>query len=204
MFVCLFIGTLNPNKQTNKHSVLSTFLLSVATSLQYLRMEFSYNNSYVMPELRRLFCTTLHFLQLGLKPGCVATRSKSSLQKFYCRHHELVDRYGVSTWSMRTDQHVIVSLSSTLDLTIISKSAGVSRKAEEACPTGAPGPCSQFLVESELLIFFCYFVHVCIILVILCSLLCVSVFHVLSLFPDYIILIFRKNLDSLDYSFFVI
>ena len=38
-------------------------------------------------------------------------------------------------------------------------------------PTGAPGPCSQFLVESELFIYVCYFV--CIILVNLC---CVCLF----------------------------
>ena len=45
----------------------------------------------------------------------------------------------------------------------------VSRKAEDAYPTGRPGPRSHFLVESQLLIWCCYFV--CIILVTLCSLL---------------------------------
>ena len=69
----------------------------------------------------------------------------------------------------------------------MSNSAGVSRKAEDAYPTDAPGPCSQFLAESELLIYFCYFV--CMILVTLCSLLCMSVFHVWSLSLDYILLI---------------
>ena len=49
--------------------------------------------------------------------------------------------------------------------------------------TGAPGLCSQFLVESKLLICFCYFV--CIISVTSCSLLCVSILHVWSLFLDY-------------------
>ena len=34
----------------------------------------------------------------------------------------------------------------------MSISAGVSVKAKDAYPTGAPGPCSQLLVESELLI----------------------------------------------------
>ena len=53
--------------------------------------------------------------------------------------------------------------------------------------SNAPGPCSQFLVESALLICFCYFV--CMILVTLCSLLCMSVFHVWSLSLDYILLI---------------
>ena len=39
----------------------------------------------------------------------------------------------------------------------MSNSAGVSKNAKDAYPTGATGPCSQFLVESELLICFCYF-----------------------------------------------
>ena len=36
----------------------------------------------------------------------------------------------------------------------MNNSAGVSRKADDAYSTGAPGPCSQFLVESELLVCF--------------------------------------------------
>ena len=45
---------------------------------------------------------------------------------------------------------------------------GVSRKKNRGVfPTGAPGPSSQFVVESKLLISHCYFV--CIILVTLCS-----------------------------------
>ena len=40
----------------------------------------------------------------------------------------------------------------------MSYSAGVSRKAEDAYPTCAPGSCSQFFVEPELLMF-CYFVY---------------------------------------------
>ena len=49
-------------------------------------------------------------------------------------------------------------------------------------PTGTPGQFSKFLVVSKLLIYFCYFV--CIILGILRSLLCISVFHVTSLSLD--------------------
>ena len=64
----------------------------------------------------------------------------------------------------------------------MSSSVSVSRKAEDAYPTDAPGPCSKFLVESKLLIYFYCFVYI--ILVILCSLLCVSVFNSWSdLFP---------------------
>ena len=64
---------------------------------------------------------------------------------------------------------------------------GVIRKAEVAYPTGAPGPCSRLLMETELLICFCYFV--CMILVALCFSLCVSVFNVWSLSLGYILLI---------------
>ena len=69
----------------------------------------------------------------------------------------------------------------------MSNSAGVSRKAEDTYTTGAPGPFSQFLVESELLICFCYFVWM--ILVTVCFLLRMSVFNVRSLSLDYILLI---------------
>ena len=60
-------------------------------------------------------------------------------------------------------------------------------KADKVQPTGGLGPCSQILVEFELLIYF--FDFVCIILNILCSLLCLSVFRVWSLSLDYIHLI---------------
>ena len=59
----------------------------------------------------------------------------------------------------------------------MSNSAGVSRKEEDAYPTGVPDSCSQFLVEYELFICFCYFV--CIILVtlyVIVSLSCVCLF----------------------------
>ena len=36
----------------------------------------------------------------------------------------------------------------------MSKSVGFSRKAEDAYPTVLLGPCSQFIVESEMLIYF--------------------------------------------------
>ena len=68
-------------------------------------------------------------------------------------------------------------------------SAGVSRFAEYVYPTGAPGPCSQLLVESKLFICMCYFVCMILVTVTLCSLLCMSNFHILSLSLDYIILI---------------
>ena len=75
----------------------------------------------------------------------------------------------------------------------MGNSAGVSRKANDSYPTGAPGPCSQCLVVSELLIFFFLFVHVT--LVMSYFLLCDSVFTVWSYFFDVC-----SNLVSLDYS----
>jgi hypothetical protein len=36
---------------------------------------------------------------------------KSSLRKFYCRHHDLVDRYGISVSQMTTDMfHLSLAL----------------------------------------------------------------------------------------------
>ena len=85
-------------------------------------------------------------------------------------------------------------------LLFMSNSVGVFRTAEDTNPTGAPGPCSQFLVQSELvahlllllcMYYFSYFmfyvVYVC------CS--CLVVVPGLHSFD------FHKNLGSLDYSF---
>ena len=49
-----------------------------------------------------LYRTRLLTIRL-LEQRYVATRLKSLLQKFYCRHHELMDRYGVSICTMKTD-----------------------------------------------------------------------------------------------------
>ena len=122
-------------------------------------------------------------------------------RSLYGHHHELMGRYGVSICAVKTwfVQRFMVFLASFIyPGLLMNNSAGVSRKVEEDYPTCAPGPCFQFLVESELLICFCYFV--CMILVTLCSLLCMSVLHVWSLSLDYILLIGRYNLGSLDYS----
>ena len=63
-----------------------------------------------------LFNHAIHyFLTLKLlEQGYVASRLKSSLQKFYGGHHELVNHYGVFICTMKADffQHVIVFLSS--------------------------------------------------------------------------------------------
>ena len=39
----------------------------------------------------------------AFKQGYIASRLKSSLQKFYDRHHDLVDRYGIFTSQMTMD-----------------------------------------------------------------------------------------------------
>ena len=66
-----------------------------------MRSEFSYNTSYVMPELvtTQIFFNRAITIRL-LEQGYVATRLKS-LQKFYGCYHELVDRYSVSICSMK-------------------------------------------------------------------------------------------------------
>ena len=95
-------------------------------------------------------------------------------------------------------QRVIVFLSSFvyagLDFLWTNRQVFLEKqqRAEDACLTGAPGPCSQFLVKSELIIYFCYFV--CIILVTLCTLLCLFVFNVGPLSLDYIFLISARIL----------
>ena len=72
---------------------------------------------------------------------------------------------------------------------LMSHLAGISKKAENAYPTGGPSPCSQFLVAHLLLLFCMYF------LVALCSLLCIYVsFPCLVLSLDDILLITAKIL----------
>ena len=112
----------------------------------------------------------------------VATRRlDSSLKKFCGRHHEHEDG---CIYLRHENWFVNVSLFPFLYHLLrtwffMCNSASFSRKAEDAYSTGAPGPCSQFLVESDLLIYFRYLV--CMILFILYSLLYLSVFHVWSL-----------------------
>ena len=114
----------------------------------------------------------------------------SQLQKFDGRDHELLDRYGVYICAMKSDFSTCHSLPVLFRLPrtwlFMNNSLGVSRKAEDSYSTRTPGPCFQFSVESELHIWFCYFVYM--ILVTLCSVLCMSVFHVRSLSLDYRIL----------------
>ena len=77
------------------------------------------------------------------------------------------------------------SLSSTLEFLWATERVFLEKQRS------APGPCFQILVESELLVYFCYFV--CIILVPLCSLLFLLVFHIWSLSMHCILLIKRQK-----------
>ena len=91
-----------------------------------------------------------------------------------------MDRKGESICTLKTDLFILSSLSFPLsfapDVNFKSNSVSVSRKVEDVYPTGAPGPWSQFLVESVLLIYFCIFVRV--ILVISYPLLFISIISV--------------------------
>ena len=77
------------------------------TSLPHLRMAYIYiHNLYAMPgpaEITDFIHRALLLKKKLTKQGYVATRLRSSLQKFYGRHHELVDKYGVTISVMRTD-----------------------------------------------------------------------------------------------------
>ena len=125
------------------HSEWSTLPLYLATSLHDLRMEYSYHNSYVMPELTettQALYRARTLKNLVLEQGYIARKLKSSLQKFYGRHHELVDRYDVSICTMETDFFNGSWFSflrlNVPDLTFfMSNSADVSRKAGEAYST---------------------------------------------------------------------
>ena len=164
------------------------------TEILFLALHF-YSAQVATPEInpRLQFLVLCHFVVQFL---CI-TRLKSSLQMFYGWHHELEAGYGVSICTMKTylfTMSVPFSLSSTMDLTSMSNSAGVFRKAEDTYTTGIPGRCSHFLgrrvAHLLLLLCMCYFgFH--------CALLCVSVFHVRSLSLDYILLIYVRILFPL-------
>ena len=117
---------------TNASSIDSIFLTSVATSLRQLHMEYSYQNSYVITDLA---VTTQTFYRARLltirlhEEGYIVAILKSSQRKYYGRHYHFM-----------------------------RNSADASRKAKDADPTDAPGPCSQVLVEFRLVIHFCFFV----------------------------------------------
>ena len=131
--------------------------------------------------------------------GYDTTRLKSSLQKSYGRHHELVDYYSVSICTMRTDLFAIplfsISLPFIPDWTFVSNS--VCSWEVDAYHTSAC-QCYHFLLE--LLIYFCFFQHA--ILVILWSLLTICVyvyflFKSLSFKSNYMYVSFEYAIDRM-------
>ena len=123
-----------------------------------------------------------YIISLVLTPIIVTSKhSPCYLIKFY-KSQIKIDKIDITT--MYCNDSVIGFLSvfvyPGLDF-FMSISVGVFSIANPyPYPTGAPCLCSQFLVESKLLIYFCFLVSI--ILVILCSLVCVSV-PLSSLYP---------------------
>ena len=122
------------------HSVLSTFLSPVASSLQRLRMEFLYNNSYGMPELAvvtQTFCIALDFLQLSFWNRIVLLQDWSRDYRIlwsspWTRRSLRCIHLHYENWFV---QRVIVFLSSFVFLWFnflwAINSADVARKAED-------------------------------------------------------------------------
>ena len=93
-----------------------------------------------------------------LEHGFVAARLKSSLQRFYVViiNSWILTVHPSAPWKLICSTCHSFPFLCLLSWTwlFMSNSAGVSRKAEESYPTGASGPCSEFLMEFELLISF--------------------------------------------------
>jgi hypothetical protein len=80
--------------------LLWTFHLYVATFQQHLHMEYI---SLSWSDIPELVVPIMDFLDIGLlltetllNQGFLLVKWKSSLRKFYGRHHDLIDRYGIS------------------------------------------------------------------------------------------------------------
>ena len=92
--------------------------------------------------------------------GYVASRLKSSLQKFYGRHHELVDRYGIAICTTRTDlspYHSFHYSVYTPDMTFLLATLSVFLKCRGRLPYRCIWSMLKVLLESGLLICACYF-----------------------------------------------
>jgi hypothetical protein len=88
---------------------LWTFHLYVATFQQHLHMEYMSLSWYDIPELLvpiRIAHRGLLLTRKQLNQGFLWVKLKSSLRKFYGRHHDMVDRYGISV----TNDHGYVPL----------------------------------------------------------------------------------------------
>ena len=104
----LFINLLTLNSMTSvmiSISVLSIFLFLAVTCLHLLLMAYMFHNLYVMQELPQN--TFLHRGKLLtnklLTHGYCKPRLIKTIKKFYGRHHEIVDKFGVSVSKMILD-----------------------------------------------------------------------------------------------------
>jgi hypothetical protein len=96
-----------------------------------------------------------------LKQGYVSPRLRSSLHKFYGRHHNLVDRYAISISKMTMDLLLLRRCSFSLSLprllpnliVYMSNTEGVLLEARTAYPSPAPAFIPGILVGSVLVIF---------------------------------------------------
>ena len=165
---------------------MSTFLSSAAPSCVFISQLICYERAC------RNYADVLYrarLLTIGLlEQGCVAkfevitievlwssSWTCGSLQSLFCIHLHFENRFvqSVLDFNFPFVYTGFDFLWSTLRVFLLC------RKAEEgAYPTGASGPCSQFLVESHLLIYLCCLVRT--ILIILCSWLCLSIFYHLA------------------------
>ena len=82
--------------------IMVTFHLYVAPFRQYLHMEYTYISAFGVPEhavstrMHDVFDRLLLVARKLLNPGFLVLK-KSSLRKFYGRHHDLVKLYGMYT-----------------------------------------------------------------------------------------------------------
>ena len=174
------------------HSVLSTFLSSVETSLQHLRMEFSYHISYVMQFWRnyadflyRARFATIRLLDMDMLPQDWSHNYRRSLM-VVIMNLLIVTVHPAARWEPIYSTCHSLPFLFRLPWTwlFMNKWAAFSRKSRGS--TDAPG--------AHLLLLFCtcyfgYFIFF----------VAFTVFRVWSLSMDYIILI-SDNYGSLDYS----
>jgi hypothetical protein len=79
----------------------STSPSSVAIFQHHQRMEFTFHNYYIILEL--LPSSVIFWRAFSCWQGYVAPRLKTSLHKFYGRHHNLVDHYEISIYQITMD-----------------------------------------------------------------------------------------------------
>ena len=143
------------NKELSQYK-LSFHLWHIRSAPAYV---VSYHNLYVMQKLAittQTFCIVLDFLQLGFCNKVMLLQDLSHHYRSFMNWW-IVTVYPSALWKLICSTchgfHVLFRLPRTSFF--MSNSVGDSRKAQDAYSIVVPCPCSQFLVESELLIYFC-------------------------------------------------